>query len=96
MVPGVFGIDVDRAGLERLREDRGVSEARLVDRARAREAGSLGDDLAQDVGLGEALGAHAQDGLVRRRRARGEARKQENDEDRTHGAMIGYVASAPI
>ena len=49
---GVLGVDVDAAALQRLLEDRGVAEARLV-----RAAGGLGEDLAEDVGLGEALGA---------------------------------------
>ena len=56
-VPVYFGIDVDRAGGERLLEDAGVAEPLAV---LGRDAGllqRLRDDLAEDVRLGEALRA---------------------------------------
>ncbi len=61
---GVLGIDVDRAVLERGHEDRGVAEAGLVLGGGAGGARGLGRDLAQDVGLGEALRADAKGVLV--------------------------------
>ena len=52
---GVLGVNIDRARFQRREQDAGGAEARLVlAAARARE------DLAQDVGLGEALRADVQ------------------------------------
>ena len=51
----VLGVNIDRARFQRREQDAGVAEARpVLAAARAR------DDLAEDVGLGEALGADAQ------------------------------------
>ena len=65
--PRVFGVEVDRACLERREHDAGVAEARTVldvNLAFDRPA----QHLAQDVGLGKALGADAQRGGLRRQR----------------------------
>ncbi len=68
---GVFGIDVDRAGLERGSDDAGVAEPRLVLTARGSR-----QDLAEDVGLGEALGADLE-AVCGVRRAR---QREQNDD----------------
>src|SRR6185503_5605615 len=52
---GVLRIDVDRPRLQRLEQDRGIAEPGLV-----RAMRGLRNDLAEDVGLGEALGANGQ------------------------------------
>ncbi len=52
----VFRVEVDRAGLERRIENAGVAQAGPVYAA----AGRAQDDFAEDVGLGEALGADGQ------------------------------------
>ncbi len=54
---GVFRIEVDRPGLERCVQDAGIAQARPVHGTVSR---GTDQDLAQDVGLGEALGADAQ------------------------------------
>jgi hypothetical protein len=56
---GVLGIRIDGAARKRLVEDRGVAEAGAMDRLRARALHALREDLAEDVRLGEALGADA-------------------------------------
>jgi hypothetical protein len=81
----VLGIQVDGAGFERLVDDRGVAQARPVLGLRTARAGRLRHDLAQDVGLGEALGAHheslaAQGGAAGSRRQR----EPEGQQDQTH------------
>src|SRR5205814_10245260 len=50
----------DAAARQRLLEDAGVAQALLVDRRDAGLLQGLVDDLAEDVGLGEALGADDQ------------------------------------
>src|SRR5206468_10861582 len=58
---GVFGIDVDRAGGERIEHDRRVTEALLMNSGCL--SGSLCrllQYLAQDVGFGKTLGTHVQ------------------------------------
>ena len=75
----VFGIDVDRAGLERLQHHRRVAQARPVFGAHAGCARRLRDDLAQDIAFGKALGAdhHALVGLRNHHAAGQEHQKQE-------------------
>src|SRR5262249_24957059 len=69
---GVFGIDIDRARLERAIGHTGSTEPDL-----ARHAGlahlldDLGDDLRDDVALGERLRSHADDAVGRASRRRG-------------------------
>ena len=59
--PGVLGIDVDRRGGERVQHDRGVAQSLAVRRGGfAGGKRRLLDDLAEDVRLGEALGADVQ------------------------------------
>ena len=58
---GVLRVDVDRARLERRVQDGRVAQALLVHRlGRPRLRRGLRHDLAQDVGLGEALRAYAE------------------------------------
>src|SRR5579859_2087003 len=70
--PGVFGVDVDRACLERGEHDSRITESRLVF-----AAGGAREDLAEDVGLGETLRADL-DAILRLRRA-GQREQQNND-----------------
>ena len=65
--PRVFGVEVDRAGLERREHDAGVAQAGPV------FDGNLAFDraaqhLAEDVGFGKTLGADAQRVGLRRQR----------------------------
>ena len=69
---GVLRIEIDRARLERLEQDRGVAEPGLVGRADA-----LREDLAEDEGLGEALGAYGQ--VLRASRKAGAQRAERDD-----------------
>ncbi len=78
---GVLRVDVYRARLERRMQDGGASHALLVHRlGRPRLRRGLRHDLAQHVGLGEALGAYAQ-GPLRPRERRDE--KEHCEDPRT-------------
>src|SRR5439155_22612231 len=85
--PRVFGVEVDRAGPERGEHDPGVAQAGPV------LDGNLAFDrpaqhLAEDVGLGKALGADAQ--RVRLRGQREEQRKER--ENPTHSTAAGEIS----
>ena len=82
---GVFGIQVDRAGLERRVEDAGIAEAGPVHRV----AGGAHDDLAQDVGLGKALGADLEGFSLR-----GEKKCREKKQKPFHAARSSFFAPA--
>ena len=73
--PGVFGVRMDRAALQRGEQDRGVAEPLAVAHPGftcCRHG--AGHDLGQDVGLGEALGADIDDGLGQRQGGRQQER----------------------
>src|SRR5438477_7804418 len=85
--PRVFGVEVDRAGLARGEHDAGVAEARSVldgDFAFDRPA----QHLAEDVGLGKALGADAQRVGVHRQR---DEQREEREEPR-HSTAAGEIS----
>ena len=63
MVPRYSGIDVDAAGLQRGQHDGGVAQALAVFGLAVR-GGGLGQHLAEDVRLGEALRADPQHVVV--------------------------------
>jgi hypothetical protein len=61
---GVLRVELDSTALQRGEQDRSVAETLLVRGASlAGTVDRLGGDLGQDIGLGEALGAHVDDGL---------------------------------
>ena len=77
--PGVLGIDVDGAGLERAEDDLGAAELAAVLDGHAGAAHQRRDHLAQDHRLGEALRRRRRPGRPGRLRSppqRGEARQQ--------------------
>ena len=92
---GVFGIDVDAAGRERVQHDGRVAQALAVRRARL--AGGLRgllEDLAEDVRLGEALGADIEGRRRERNRSAGERDEADNRAQvRIHLAPRGRVAT---
>jgi hypothetical protein len=74
----VVRIEIDAAGPDGRKEDGGVAQAPGVGHLRlARRAGGLGEDLAQDVRLGEAFGAD--DESLGRHDGGGEDREQEQE-----------------
>ncbi len=75
---GVFGVDVDAAGRERVQHDCRIAQALAVRRTRlAGRLRGLRQDLAQDVRLRETLGAHIQ----RRRRERNRSAREHDESD---------------
>jgi len=68
---GVFRINVDGTGLQRRDDDAGIAEARLQ-----LAAARTGQDLAEDIGLGEALRADSHRVLRLRRADAGEEEDQ--------------------
>ena len=90
----VLGVDVDRAGLQRLEHDRGVAQALPVLGLGVRRSG-LRDHLAEDVRLGEALGADRQRVAVGGVRCRTEQRGERQPQaDRQAPACAGVEAMA--
>ena len=84
----VLRVDVDRARLERLVHHGGVAQALAVFRG-AMQPGGLRDDLAEDVRLGEALGAHLERRTLCGRAGSehdGEGSDQQADECEFHAA----------
>jgi hypothetical protein len=78
---GVLGIEIDRPARERLLEDAGIAQALPVYRRRAGGGQCPGDDLAQDVRLGETLRADDDGRLLRRRGRRADGQDCGGDED---------------
>ncbi len=76
---GVLGVEIDRARRQRLLEDSGVAEAGLVHGRPARGDERLGEDLAQDVRLGESLRPDDE-----RRRSGGDLRRLDEAGEREH------------
>ena len=71
----VFGVDVDAAGRERVQYDGRIAQSLAVRRAcLAGGLSGLPQDLAQDVRLGEALGADAERRCCKRDRGAGRTR----------------------
>ena len=77
---GVLRVDIDGAGFQRREHDAGVAQARPV-----LAAGGARQDLAEDVGLGEALGADA-DRVLRLRPAGRRANCGEQEQGELHRA----------
>ena len=89
--PGVLGVDVDGAGLERAEDDLGAAELAAVLDGQRRAAHQRGDHLAQDHRLGEAL-RRDDDGPAGRlaaARSADEARQQRAPQRRVHPAPLG-------
>ena len=86
IVPQVFGVDIDRARLQRLEHDRGVAEPRLVLRLRVARR-RLRDDLAEDVRLGEAFGSDHQRAIGRAGSAADQQRDDQAQASRRHRAL---------
>ncbi len=94
----VFGIDIDLPGLQRAEHDGGVAQPLQMLDARIRR-GRLRQHLAQDVGLGKALGADVQHRRLGRRSAGGHAarryRHYRQTAQATQQIRLPRVASTP-
>jgi hypothetical protein len=81
----VFRVDVDGAGAQGAQHDGGVAQALLV-LGGTGTGGGLGQDFAEDVGFGEALGADVQAGVGICQRGEQDAAEGEQEQDKpAHG-----------